>query len=198
MQLTRDCSCTQYCANCSVPIELDVSCQSESTMNVYSRDLISSHDTIAPYRENPDDKGVLIVKLRKGQDLKLRCIAKKGTGKEHAKWTPCAGVAFEYDPHNKLRHTTYWHEEDPKAEWPKSKNADLEPEPREGEAFDYKAKPDKFYFTVETTGALEPGVIVVRALDELLKKLGAIRVELGKVAEAQGDLSVANGGSMYY
>jgi hypothetical protein len=86
----------------------------------------------------------------------------QGIAKEHAKWSPCSAVSFEYDPYNKLRHTTYWYESDIRAEWPLSDNAQEEEPPRDDEPFDFNAKPNKFYFEVETDGSLAPQEVVMK------------------------------------
>jgi len=120
---------------------------------------------------DPDHKPVLICKIRKGQELRVKCTAKKGIAKEHAKWSACSAVAFEYDPYNKLRHTSHWFEVDERAEWPLSDNAKEEEPPKENEAFDYSAIAKRFYFEVETVGSVSPQEVVLKGLRELQAKL---------------------------
>jgi len=122
-------------------------------------------------KADPNVPPVLVCKIRKGQELKVKCIAKKGISKEHAKWSPCSAVSFEYDPYNKLRHTSHWFETDERAEWPLSDNAKDEDPPRDDEVFDFNAKPRKFYIEVETDGSLGPQEVVMRGLAELQTKL---------------------------
>lgn len=45
---------------------------------------------------------VPIVELRSGQSLKLRCRARKGTGKEHARFSPVCTAAMKFVPSVKL------------------------------------------------------------------------------------------------
>ena len=89
-------------------------------------------------------------------------VISQGVAKEHAKWSPCSAVAFEYDPHNRLRHTSYWFETDIKSEWPLSENAKEEQPVRDDEVFDYNAKPNKFYLDVETDGSLGAQEVVMK------------------------------------
>lgn len=119
---SRDCDCDQYCDLCSVTLTLHARCTGDEIMKVYARDLVVDNMRANqwvgnPVITDPEGLGTVICKLRKGQELRMKCIAKKGIAKEHAKWAPTAAVGFEYDPYNKLRHTDLWYEEDPVAEW---------------------------------------------------------------------------------
>ncbi|KAJ1835562.1 RNA polymerase II subunit 3 [Coemansia sp. RSA 2711] len=174
---TRDCTCTEYCKDCSVEFTLHVKCTEPGTRIVYSSELISSNKDVVPVTEG-DDQGVALLKLRKGQEINLHCVAKKGVAKEHAKWSPCAAVGFEYDPHNNLRHLNYWYEKSIKDEWPLSKNAEEETENDPDAPFNYRAEPTTFYFNVETVGSLEPQAVVVKATRVLQEKLGALQLAL--------------------
>eukprot|EP01080_Neovahlkampfia_damariscottae_P009997 gene9997-2316_t len=108
MELTRDCSCRDRCEKCSVELSLHVKCYTDSR-EVTTKDLISSNKNVVPIdcqtNEQEPDNFILINKLSKGQEIKLKCIAKKGVGKEHAKWTPVATVAVQTIPSIKINHS---------------------------------------------------------------------------------------------
>ncbi|KAI0745370.1 DNA-directed RNA polymerase [Earliella scabrosa] len=198
MRYTRDCTCEVRCQYCAIELQLNVSCsEAGRTMDITSNmlevvptskpgggyvpyDVDEGGEELAKRVENfghpvgkddPEVSPILICKIRKGQELRVRCIAKKGLAKEHAKWSPCAAMAFEYDPYNKLRHTTYWYEYDSRAEWPLSKNAEEEEPPRDDLEFDFRAKPNKYYMEVETDGSLGAQEVVQKGLQELQTKL---------------------------
>ncbi|KAI5928044.1 DNA-directed RNA polymerase [Camillea tinctor] len=192
LNYTRDCDCENSCGKCTVQLTLHAKCTSDEVMKVYARDLIVGIDRPNnhignPVITDPDGLGSLICKLRKGQEIKLNCIAKKGIAKEHAKWSPTAAVGFEYDPHNKLHHLDLWYETDAATEWPKSKYADWEEPPAEGEPFDFNAVPSRFYFEVEGAGNIEPDAIIQEGIKELQKKLAGLIHGLGENDGMNGD-----------
>ncbi|CEP25205.1 RPB3 [Cyberlindnera jadinii] len=206
LEYSRDCTCDDYCNRCSVELSLDVRAE-EETLSVYSKDLniVSSNQNLnigTPIIVDQAHNGVLICRLRQDQQLKVRCIAKKGISKEHAKWSPCAAIGFEYDPWNKLKHTDYWYEVDADAEWPKSENCGFEDPPSKDDEFDYRAEPDKFYINVETVGSLPPNEVVARGIDVLQKKIAGIVSELNKIADGSrtgyGAHGQTNGGFTGY
>ncbi|KAF7186332.1 DNA-directed RNA polymerase II subunit RPB3 [Pseudocercospora fuligena] len=227
----RDCDCDEYCNNCSVVLRLNAANRSsDQNLKVFARDLFeesapqgtgysrtngvngSSVDELPPRGHpvimDPAGQGPLICQLRRGQELRIKCVAKKGIAKEHAKWAPTAAIGFEYDPWNKLRHTTLWYETDAKAEWPEpAKNGEWEEPPQEGEPFNYEAEPNQFYIELEGTGVMPPDQILHSGIRVLQNKFASIIKELDAGADdgqqnGFGGFSpaqdMANGGQTQY
>lgn len=216
IRYSRDCNCLSWCQYCAIELVLDVKCtEDNTTMDVTSRHLdvqnvhpghgageegeelsnrVPNFGFPTSHRE-PDAEPIAIARIRKGQSLKVRCIAKKGIAKEHAKWSPCSAVGFEYDPYNKLRHTTYWFEKSIEDEWiPNPRNTELETRPQPGDAFDFNAKPNRFYIDVETDGSLGPQEVVMRGLNELSTKLANVVLWLKHQGQPPEDSEGGQGG----
>ncbi|CCK71685.1 DNA-directed RNA polymerase II core subunit RPB3 KNAG_0H02700 [Huiozyma naganishii CBS 8797] len=197
LEYCRDCFCEDHCDKCSVVLTLQAVGESESTTNVYAKDLTIVSNLMGrnighPIIQDKENNGVLICKLRKGQELKMTCIAKKGIAKEHAKWGPTSAIEFEYDPWNKLKHTSYWYEVDAAQEWPNSENCEYEDPPVEGEPFDYKSKAETFYMNVETIGSISVDQVVVRGIDTLQKKVASILLSLTQMEQEKTNFAQGN------
>eukprot|EP01085_Mycamoeba_gemmipara_P002670 Mycagemm_TRINITY_DN2498_c0_g1::TRINITY_DN2498_c0_g1_i1::g.2670::m.2670 type:complete len:312 gc:universal TRINITY_DN2498_c0_g1_i1:55-990(+) len=120
-----ECSCDDRCPNCSTEMFLSVTCE-DATRDVTSEDLLPDDDNtgVRPVSDpmQSKEKGpILIAKLRKGQELKLRAIAKRGIGKEHSKWSPACCSVFQLEPDIKLNNARLDElSERQKQEWVKS------------------------------------------------------------------------------
>ena len=111
----------EFCDNCTVKFTLDCDFnemsrnrpgyQNKVAILVTSNDLVCSDPNVTAVNFSSEEDlnnshgtsdGIVIVKLGPGQRIKLEATAKKGIGKEHAKWSPVATVALKFDPIVKL------------------------------------------------------------------------------------------------
>ncbi len=92
--LPEDCECQSEfgCSQCRVTLTLNAE-STEGTRPVYSGELVSENPEIVPVSDK-----IPIVKLGKGQKLKLEAYARLGKGKVHAKWQPVCLCAYKYYP----------------------------------------------------------------------------------------------------
>ncbi|ORZ29679.1 DNA-directed RNA polymerase, partial [Catenaria anguillulae PL171] len=160
MKYSHECSCTGMCTD-------------GRTVEVRSDRLLPVGNTqVRPVefsKEGSKDNTIIITKLAQGQELRVKCIAKKGVGKIHAKWIPV---------------TALWFEEDPHVEWPKSANAELEEPPKDGEPFNYNEDPRRFYMTIESAGSLDADQIMIDGLDAIVSKIGSLIMDLNNATSS--------------
>ena len=92
--LPEECECKSEfgCAECRVTLTLNAE-STEGTRTVYSGELVSENPDISPVSEK-----IPLIKLAKGQKLKLEAYARLGKGKVHAKWQPVCVSAYKYYP----------------------------------------------------------------------------------------------------
>jgi DNA-directed RNA polymerase II subunit RPB3 len=113
IKYTRECECDNYCSFCSSLFELNVTAN-EGIKYVFSTDLAEiSNKLYVTKNENVpihssslfksfSDPKIIIAKLNKGQHIKLTCVAKKGIGKMHAKWSPISIIKIKSEPNLKI------------------------------------------------------------------------------------------------
>ena len=103
----RECSCKPSCHKCCVEFNL------RETALDDIKDITTDHinanrpdGSCKPVKyinaDGNEEDPILIVKLAKNQKIDIQCIVRKGTGKEHAKWSPVSTVAVQQLPKIKL------------------------------------------------------------------------------------------------
>ncbi|KAL4444006.1 hypothetical protein ABPG75_011743 [Micractinium tetrahymenae] len=196
-----------------VQLSLDVKCTSDDTISVTSKDLQldPAYPDIHPVGyHDPCDRGILLVKMRRGQELKLRAVARKGTAKDHAKWMPVATCVFQYMPEITINHALMdtltdeqkeeWCDADPRKTF-KLNKLTHRVEVTNPELYMYdgeviakaeemgkpglvtiKQKQDTFIFRVEGTGVLRLEDIVLTACEVLARKIRNLQAALEEEA----------------
>eukprot|EP01120_Amphizonella_sp_Union-15-10_P015352 TRINITY_DN788_c0_g6_i1.p1 TRINITY_DN788_c0_g6~~TRINITY_DN788_c0_g6_i1.p1 ORF type:complete len:318 (-),score=39.21 TRINITY_DN788_c0_g6_i1:103-1002(-) len=211
---TRECTeCSDRCPKCSVEYTLNVRCSDDKPREVTSKDLHlveNYRSSVIPidYKSNPEEQGILIVRLRKNQELRLKAIAKKGVGKEHAKWSPTCVVTYRFDydirlNDNSIEDLTDTQKKEFVCSCPTNvyrfdevrRQVEVEDNNRcmycqecikrahsfnKYDLVSIHQRDDRFTFAVETTGALLPHEVFIRAID-------IIRAKLDMVANALKD-----------
>lgn len=94
-----ECICKdRQCSKCSVTFKLEVE-GSDKINNVTSDDFyVVGNSNVKPVNyknEQNSDAPILIVRLKPKQQLKLTAIVRKGTGKDHSKWSPVVTATYK-------------------------------------------------------------------------------------------------------
>ncbi|EED88775.1 dna-directed RNA polymerase I 40kDa polypeptide, rpo1-1-like protein, partial [Thalassiosira pseudonana CCMP1335] len=183
------------------------------TKHIYTRDLLwapqGSQLTNFPLHSTgvgsgvgggirPISEDILLAKLRPGQVIELEAHARKGVGKDHAKFSPVATASYRLMPHIEIVKPIYDELAEELVNWFEPGVFKLVPADDEDGGHKVKAElsnpyactmsrnymrnptlkesikmsrvPNHFIFSVESVGMMEPAVIVSEALKVLKEK----------------------------
>ena len=148
----------------------------------------------------PIDEDILLAKLRPGQVIELEAHARKGVGKDHAKFSPVATASYRLMPQIEIIKPIYDDLAEELVNWFEPGVFTLVPVDKAEKKMGYKQKavvtnpyactmsrnfmrnpilkesikmsriPNHFIFSVESVGMMEPAVIVAEALKILKEK----------------------------
>lgn len=218
-EFPRNCQCSGYCQSCAVQFRLKVKNSEGGVLDVTSMDLRKISQQANEVRPADLDGPILLLKLKKNQEIDITCNARKGIGKEHAKWSPVATCSFKYTPEISLNTSKIDAIMDirDKMDFVNScpvKVFNLNEETievvkpnkcmfcdecvRKGESLITKSSiailnslenvvrvsqmKDRFVFKVESSGALRPESILMKAFNLLCAKIEDIREAIPKLA----------------
>jgi len=221
-EYTQECTCTDGCKRCRVEFSLNKALPIDSTIetiNITSKDLLTvqedKSEVVPAIFENDKEEqedSILIAKIKRGQEISMSCIATKGVGKMHAKWSPACIATFLQVPQIDLNKLTIQaisstQKKEIEASCPtkvfkfngKTGNLDIEDANKcmycmecvkRAESFGHekliviKQKSEEFLFTIESNGMLPPKEIVLSAINEISTKMRKLN-EFLKVSSKQ-------------
>lgn len=181
------------------------------TKHIYTRDLLwcPQGDQLARFPLHSSGVGsgvgggirplhedILLAKLRPGQVIELEAHARKGIGKDHAKWSPVATASYRLMPSIEVVKPIYDELAEELVNWFEPGVFKLEQTNEAGhrvkavlvnpyactmsrnfmrnsilkESIKMSRIPNHFIFSVESVGMMEPGIIVAEALNVLKNK----------------------------
>jgi DNA-directed RNA polymerase subunit D len=188
--LPEDCDCEAElgCPKCRAVLTMDVESTGD-TITVYSGDLVPDDPNTAPASPN-----IVLAKLAEGQAIRFEAYAQLGQGKVHAKWSPVSMCVYQnvslvpIEDKAKAEECVSDCGDAASIEGDYLKIIDIQKfesckrcrELVSRETIMGNLKPDEFFFTVESTGALPPKRIVTEAVKILKQKLAKFSEKVDK------------------
>lgn len=194
MEFADECKCdSDWCSQCGIEMTLHARNDQDDILYVFAKDLEckeNKHGILTTIDHGLDNASSLVLlKLARGQEIKLSAVAKKGIGKQHAKWSPVCVANPRFEPSVSIKKpmSAFDIEEVIKACPARVFSKDAKtgeiridnPKScvycgectKKSDAVQVQSKPDRWIFTMESTGVLPAADILMCAMQILKKKL---------------------------